>query len=153
PVAALWRRLHATAETFAAVGLLLVILDGYAAWAVNLAHVRDLPGTRYAALVCAVTAAVGLGYRAATRLTGPAFVAVLAAPPVLPLFVARAQPDAAGSAVVFAGVAVLSLAVVLRHRGRTDAPATALRVTGWILYGLALAPAAIQALVAEAQAG
>src|SRR5947208_2412649 len=49
------RRLTGTAETFAALGLLLVLLDGYAAWSVNLAGLAH--GTRpavYAAGVCAV---------------------------------------------------------------------------------------------------
>ncbi|MCI4062461.1 hypothetical protein MRQ36_07755 [Micromonospora sp. R77] len=51
PLVARWRGLRGTAETFAAVGLLLVLLDGYAAWSVDLAGVADWPGTRYAALV------------------------------------------------------------------------------------------------------
>ncbi|GAB3954494.1 hypothetical protein GCM10027614_61680 [Micromonospora vulcania] len=51
PLLAVRRGLRGTAETFAAVGLLLVVLDGYAAWSVNLAGVTDWPGTRYAALV------------------------------------------------------------------------------------------------------
>src|SRR6266516_7616658 len=52
------RRLTGTAETFAALGLLLVLLDGYAAWAVNLFDVTDLfTSPRYAGLVCAGTAA------------------------------------------------------------------------------------------------
>ena len=38
------RSLTATAETFAAVGLLLVLLDGYAAWSVNLFGVADASG-------------------------------------------------------------------------------------------------------------
>lgn len=51
PLLAVRRGLHGTAETFAAVGLLLVVLDGYAAWSVDLAGVAGWPGSRYAALV------------------------------------------------------------------------------------------------------
>ena len=43
PLVALRRRLTATAETFAALGLLLVLLDGYAAWKVNLFGVAAMP--------------------------------------------------------------------------------------------------------------
>src|SRR5207248_3158895 len=56
PPAALARRLAATAETFAALGLLLVLLDGYAAWYVDLAGVATvLSPAGYAGTVCAVT--------------------------------------------------------------------------------------------------
>lgn len=51
PLVAVRRGLRGTAETFAAVGLLLVLLDGYAAWSVDLVGVADWPATRYAALV------------------------------------------------------------------------------------------------------
>ncbi|WCN80601.1 hypothetical protein [Micromonospora sp. LH3U1] len=51
PLLAVRRGLRGTAETFAAVGLLLVVLDGYAAWSVDLAGVAGWPGSRYAALV------------------------------------------------------------------------------------------------------
>jgi hypothetical protein len=48
PPVALLRRLSGTAETFAALALLLVLLDGYAAWYVNLAGVHALAPMRYA---------------------------------------------------------------------------------------------------------
>jgi hypothetical protein len=73
-----------TAETFAAVGLLLVILDGYAARAVNLFGLAALPPLRFAGVVCAVTAVVAAGYAAWTRLTGPRLAALLAAQPAVP---------------------------------------------------------------------
>src|SRR4051812_11791425 len=85
-----WRRLTGVAETFAAIGLLLMLLDGYAAWYVNLAGVATAASpTGYAALVCAITAAVGLGYGYATGLTGPRLAALLVAQPVLPLLLER----------------------------------------------------------------
>ena len=62
PLVAMRRGLRGTAETFAAVGLLLVVLDGYAAWSVDLLGVAGWPGTRYAALVGGASAAVATGY-------------------------------------------------------------------------------------------
>ncbi|MBM0229432.1 hypothetical protein JNW87_32175, partial [Micromonospora sp. ATA51] len=85
PLVATRRGLRGTAETFAAVGLLLVLLDGYAAWTVDLFGVAGWPGTRYAALVGGIGAAVSAGYARLSRLTVPWFAALLAAQPVLPL--------------------------------------------------------------------
>ena len=62
PLIATRRGLRGTAETFAAVGLLLVLLDGYAAWTVDLFGVAGWPGTRYAALVGGIGAAAAAGY-------------------------------------------------------------------------------------------
>ena len=45
PLVAVRRGLRGTAETFAAVGLLLVVLDGYAAWSVDLVGVAGWPGS------------------------------------------------------------------------------------------------------------
>ncbi|MBM0278686.1 hypothetical protein JM949_26895, partial [Micromonospora sp. STR1s_6] len=92
PLLAVRRGLRGTAETFAAVGLLLVVLDGYAAWSVNLAGVAGWPGSRYAALVGGASAAVAVGYGRWTGLTGPWFAGLLAAQPVLPLLAAEARP-------------------------------------------------------------
>ncbi|MCL7456622.1 hypothetical protein M8I35_05455 [Micromonospora sp. MSM11] len=119
PLVAVRRGLRGTAETFAAVGLLLVLLDGYAAWSVDLVGVADWPGTRYAALVGGASAAVAAGYARLSGLTVPWFAALLTAQPVLPLLAADARPDAAGWSMVFLGVALLDLAVlvVLRRRG------------------------------------
>ncbi|MCW6008848.1 hypothetical protein K1W54_30535, partial [Micromonospora sp. CPCC 205371] len=131
PPLALRRKLTATAETFAAVGLLLVLLDGYAAWYVNLFGLADWPGTRYAALVCGVTAAVAAGYAVATGLSGPRFAAVAVAQPVLPLLAYRSDPDAFGWALVFVAVALLDLLLVWRASGP-------LRVAGWVAHWAAL---------------
>jgi len=164
PLLALRRGLTATAETFAGLGLLLVVLDGYAAWYVDLFGVRSLPATRYAGLVCAVTAVVAAGYRALTRLVGPTFAAILAAQPVLLLVAAEWHPGAAGWSMVAAGVAALNLLVAFRTTrttlttGATTAPtaaavvARARRTTGWILHAIALSVAALAALIAEVSA-
>ncbi|PZG18185.1 hypothetical protein C1I95_14020, partial [Micromonospora craterilacus] len=158
PLVARWRGLRGTAETFAAVGLLLVVLDGYAAWTVDLFGVTGWPGSRYAAFVAAVSAAVAAGYARVSRLAVPWFAALLAAQPVLPLFAAEARPETAGWAVVFVGVALVDLAVIvaLRHRSRavagegaatTPALRMAGQVTAGIGYGVAVLLAAGCALV------
>ncbi|RZU77926.1 hypothetical protein EV384_6670 [Micromonospora kangleipakensis] len=160
------RGLRGTAETFAAVGLLLVLLDGYAAWTVDLFGVAGWPGTRYAALVGGIGAAVAAGYARLSRLTVPWFAALLAAQPVLPLAAAAARPSAAGWALVCTGVALGDLLVVVALRPRV-APAAgpvagdearpgtlvgtpaviAGRVLGWLGHGVALTVAAGCALV------
>ncbi|GIJ40747.1 SCO7613 C-terminal domain-containing membrane protein [Micromonospora andamanensis] len=159
PLVARWRGLRGTAETFAAVGLLLVLLDGYAAWSVDLFGVTAWPGSRYAALVAAVGAAVALGYARLSRLAVPWFAALLVVQPVLPLLAAEARPEPAGWAVVFVGVALVDLAVVavLRQRagvvadeGVATTPAVRLAggalawtgFAGWLLLaaGCALVP-------------
>ncbi|WP_406041292.1 hypothetical protein OG799_33975 [Micromonospora sp. NBC_00898] len=116
PLVATRRGLRGTAETFAAVGLLLVLLDGYAAWTVDLFGVAGWPGTRYAALVGGIGAAVAAGYARLSRLTVPWFAALLAAQPVLPLAAAAARPSAAGWALVCTGVALGDLLVVVALR-------------------------------------
>ncbi|MFV2100122.1 SCO7613 C-terminal domain-containing membrane protein [Micromonospora sp. LOL_024] len=118
PLVARWRGLRGTAETFAAVGLLLVLLDGYAAWTVDLFGVTAWSGSRYAALVAAGCAAVAVGYARLSRLSVPWFAALLAGQPVLPLLAAPAGPGPAGWSVVFVGVALLDLAVVVVLRWR-----------------------------------
>ncbi|MEU5787652.1 hypothetical protein ABZ754_07965 [Micromonospora purpureochromogenes] len=123
PLVAVRRGLRGTAETFAAVGLLLVVLDGYAAWAVDLFGVADWPGTRYAALVGGAGAAIAAGYARLSRLTVPWFAALLVAQPVLPLAAVAAHPGAAGWALVLLGVALLDLVVVVALRRRSAVPA------------------------------
>ncbi|MFJ8581164.1 SCO7613 C-terminal domain-containing membrane protein [Micromonospora sp. NPDC093277] len=155
PLVARRRGLRGTAETFAAVGLLLVLLDGYAAWSVDLFGVAGWPGSRYAALVGGASAAIAAGYARLSRLTVPWFAALLVAQPVLPLAVVAAEPSAAGWAVVLTGLALGDLAVVVALRSRL-APAPGAGgasavfagwVLGWIGHGAALAAAAGCALV------
>ncbi|MET7947369.1 hypothetical protein [Micromonospora sp. NPDC005324] len=121
PLLAVRRGLRGTAETFAAVGLLLVVLDGYAAWSVDLAGVTGWPGSRYAALVGGASAAVAVAYGRWSGLTGPWFAALVAAQPALPLLAAEAGLGAAGWALVLLGVASLNLAVLAALRGREGA--------------------------------
>ncbi|MEU1684206.1 hypothetical protein [Micromonospora sp. NPDC005707] len=118
PLVARARGLRGTAETFAAVGLLLVLLDGYAAWSVDLFGVAGWPGSRYAALVGGTGAAVAAGYARLSRLTVPWFAALLTAQPVLPLAAAAARPSAAGWALVLTALALGDLVVVVALRRR-----------------------------------
>ncbi|MEV4120797.1 hypothetical protein [Micromonospora sp. NPDC049645] len=131
PLLAVRRGLRGTAETFAAVGLLLVVLDGYAAWSVDLGGVASWPGSRYAALVGGASAAVAVAYGRWSRLTGPWFAALLAAQPVLPLLAAEAGWGATGWALVLLGLAVLNLAVLAVLRGREGAA----QLVGRVLAG------------------
>jgi hypothetical protein len=118
PPVALRRKLSATAETFAAVGLLLALLDGYAAWYVNLFGVADGSPWGYAGAVCAVSAAVAAGYEHVTGLTGPRFAALVVAQPVVPLLVVPTHPGATGWALAFAAVGAIDVAVLALRRTR-----------------------------------
>ncbi|XVV14883.1 SCO7613 C-terminal domain-containing membrane protein [Actinoplanes sp. CA-131856] len=132
------RGLTATAETFAAVGLLLTLLDGYAAWHVNLFGVAEGSAWGYAAAVCAVTGAVAAGYEHFTGLVAPRYAALLVAQPVLPLLVAIAGPALTGWAFAFVGVAAIDVAVLATGR---------LRVASAVTGGVAVVVAAGCALL------
>ncbi|MFJ5600418.1 SCO7613 C-terminal domain-containing membrane protein [Micromonospora parva] len=147
PLLAVRRGLRGTAETFAAVGLLLVVLDGYAAWSVNLAGVAGWPGSRYAALVGGASAAVAVAYGRWSGLTGPWFAALVAAQPALPLLAAETGAGAAGWALILLGVALLNLAVLAALRGREGAAQLVGRVLAGIAHVAALLNAAACALV------
>jgi hypothetical protein len=158
PPVAVRRGLAATAETFAAVGLLLVLLDGYAAWYVDLFAVTRFSPWVYAALVCTVTAAVALALSrlsgprpagprpagprlAGPRLAGPRLAALLIAQPVLPLLTVPAHPSVAGYAYTFAGVLALNLTVLVLT-GHT------LRIVAGALAGAAALPVGAFAVIA-----
>ncbi len=149
PPVALWRRLTATAETFAAVGLLLVVLDGYAAWYVNLFGVQSIPAARYAGVVAIVTAGVALAYRLATRLVGPGLVALTAVQPVLPLLLAGESLGSPTWSLVFSAVALLDLSLLWGWRTRSGVVSLIMRAGAWFFFAAALLVAAIVAYVAE----
>ncbi|MFV2021232.1 SCO7613 C-terminal domain-containing membrane protein [Micromonospora sp. LOL_023] len=144
PPLANWRGLRGTAETFAALGLLLVLLDGYAARYVDLFDVGDLPAARYAAATFAVTGLVAAGYHLLTGLTAARFVALLAAQPVLPLLAVDVRADTAGWTLLLLGTAATTLAMI----ALTPRERPAVRITGWVLVGFTLTTAAITALAA-----
>jgi hypothetical protein len=175
PHVAIWRELAATAETFAALGLLLLLLDGYAAWYVDIAGLTDHTSpTTYAGLVFGVTAMIGGAYARLTRLAVPRYAALAAAQPVLPLLASARISDQAAWSAVYAVVAALDLLLVALIGRRATAavpiPTTAdhpaapatygrtpgIRETAWTLSGLALAVAALLgfgALLADAYDG
>ncbi|WP_433126961.1 SCO7613 C-terminal domain-containing membrane protein [Micromonospora sp. CA-240977] len=147
PLLAVRRGLRGTAETFAAVGLLLVVLDGYAAWSVDLAGVAGWPGSRYAALVGGASAAVAVVYGRWSGLTGPWFAALLAAQPVVPLLAVAAEPGAAGWTLVLLAVALLDLAVLAALRRRDGAAPLVGRVAAAVGHVAALVGATSCALL------
>jgi hypothetical protein len=158
PVVARRRGLGGTAETFAALGLLLVVLDGYAIWSVDLFGARSVAPATWSAAVCAGTALVAVGYARGTGLTGPAFAALGLLQPVLPLLAVEAHPTIAGWAYVWVALAAADLGLTrwLRGAGRlrgTGAVRVALRVCGWVFTGAALVAGASLALVAVLTAG
>lgn len=109
PVLLTRRNLAATAETVAAVALLLVLLDGYVVWTLRLFGAAAIPDTTYFGLVCLVTAGLSIGYHATSHLVAPRFATVLVLQPVLPLLAYPALHDPAAWALVLAGVAAIDL--------------------------------------------
>jgi hypothetical protein len=163
PVLLARRTLTATAETIAGLGLLLVLLDGYAAYSSDLAGLASVPAPLYAAVLFALVAGVAAAYRLATHLRAPQFAALLAVQPLLPLVGAHLGLGTDGFCFVFALVAAQNLgAVVLFSRdlnlARTAArPSTGswprmLRELAWVLFGVALAGAVALALLGEVRA-
>ncbi len=156
-------RLTATAETIAAIGLLLLLLDGYTAYSADLARIRAVPPALYAAILFALVTGVAGAYRFATHLRAPQFAALLAVQPLLPLLAVNFALDRDGFAAVFAVVAAFNLGAVvlfgteirllaagrLRLAGRSLAPAGTgtgwpgmLRELAWFLFGATLAASA-----------
>ncbi|WP_329103936.1 SCO7613 C-terminal domain-containing membrane protein [Streptomyces sp. NBC_01439] len=133
PVLLLRRGLRSTAESVAAVGLLLTVLDAYALYAVGM---PDTDGTGYAAGAAAVLAAAWAGYGSGLRkLRIPLPAAVLAAQFALPLaaLAVRPGPQALGWALLATAVLDAALAV----RVRAAAIPAAVTGAGALLIGVA----------------
>ena len=111
PPLALRRGLTATAETVAAVGVLLTLLCGYAAWSVDLFGLAHGSPARYAGAVCLLTAAVAAGYALVTGLRGPRWQALLIFQPALPLLLSPSHPGPAVWSLTFGAIAAVDLAV------------------------------------------
>ncbi|MET9608989.1 hypothetical protein ABZZ17_28655 [Streptomyces sp. NPDC006512] len=138
PVALLRRGLRSTAESVAAVGLLLTVLDAYALHAAGLPGVD---GVAYAAGATAALAALWAGYGSAlARLRLPLPVAVLAAQLPLPLaaYAAGAGPVGGGWAVLATAALDGVLAVTVTRRP--------VRVTAWVTAAVAGAIALLTGL-------
>ncbi|MDG4828674.1 permease [Solwaraspora sp. WMMD1047] len=103
------RGLTSTAETVAAVGLLLVPLTGYAVWTVDRVWSSGLSGAVFGGIICLITVGVAIAYAGATGLNAPRYAAVLAAQPVVPLLAYDWISGATGWTVVLAVVAALDL--------------------------------------------
>jgi hypothetical protein len=142
PVAS--RGLTATAETLAALGLLLFAVAGYPLWTTE---VVALPASTYSGLVAAATALVGWGFHLLTRLAVPAWATVLALQPVVPLVAAPLAVGSTGWAVVFSLVAahnaVLATAIHRRWLGYLT----------WALHAVAVAVAVTAAVAGLFLAG
>ncbi|MDP9239608.1 MAG: hypothetical protein M3O55_03075, partial [Actinomycetota bacterium] len=130
------RRLTATAETIALLGLVLMCMDAYAAYRVGAFGLDQVDGWGYAAAATALIAAVAMSYPAAVpvgliRLAG-LFVAQLPAPLAVGAL-PRVTPT--GTALAATIVIALNLAVAAVTRGR--AGHTPERIIAWILAGVA----------------
>lgn len=159
------RGLTATAETVAAVGLLLVLLDGYALWTIDEVRAGPLSGPVFGGLTFVAVAAVAAAYSRVTGLTVPRYATVLALQPVVPLLVFHQITGPAGWALALTAVATLDLylGLQLTRHGRLDLllkpppdaeptegsqNSAGLPETTWVLHGLTIAAALIYAVVA-----
>ncbi|MFE9930557.1 SCO7613 C-terminal domain-containing membrane protein [Streptomyces sp. NPDC005533] len=150
PVPLLRRGLGSTAESVAAVGLLLTVLDAYGLYAVGM---PDANGFGYAAGAAAVLAAVWAGYGSALRkLRIPLPAAVLAAQFPLPLATLAAHGGTLALGWALLATAALDGALALRARAAA-APAAVLTTAALVIgvaeswsagsAGQALTPAAL----------
>lgn len=127
------RGLRGTAETFAALGFLFVLLDGYAAWYVNLLGIKEnWDPSFYQAMVLAVTACLATGYALVCEVTGPRFIALAAAQPVLPLIFANSGISLEQWVFVLSGIALLNAAILWRRPKPLG-----LIILAWIFHGAA----------------
>ncbi|WP_184490892.1 SCO7613 C-terminal domain-containing membrane protein [Streptomyces sp. I6] len=144
PLPLLRRRLVSTAESVAALGLVLTVLDAYAL------RRAVLPGTdalAYTAVAAGVLAAVWAGYgRAAGGLRLPLPGAVVAGQLPLPLWALSADGSAGTTAWAALATAGLDLVIALaarRNGVRVAAVACAVAAGGWsLLTGLRLSVSA-----------
>jgi hypothetical protein len=143
------RGLTATAETVAAVGLILVAVVGYALWRTD--AVAAVPGPTFAGIVAGTVAGVSYGYRRLTGLAVPRYAATVALQPVLPLLAYPWVTGPAGWSLIFSLVAAQD--AVLGHLDqRRVAVRRPLRHLAWLCHGVALGAAIAWAIAALAQA-
>ncbi|WP_436533016.1 SCO7613 C-terminal domain-containing membrane protein [Actinoplanes sp. HUAS TT8] len=142
PPFAVRRSLTGAAETLAAVGLLMILLDGYAAWSVDLLGVSTLRPATYAAIVGALTSAIAFGYGRLVGLPGPKIAALLIVQPVIPLAV---HADATGTSLALTGTVAVNIAALHRLRFRTSGAGLVAYVCGFVA-ALAAALLAVNAL-------
>ncbi|WP_203755157.1 SCO7613 C-terminal domain-containing membrane protein [Actinoplanes cyaneus] len=143
PPFAVRRGLTGAAETLAAVGLLMILLDGYAAWSVDLLGATALRPATFAAVVSAVTAAIGFGYGRLVGLPGPKISALVIAQPVFPLLAAAVHADATGWSLALSGTTAVNVAALRRVRFATSGVGPVAYLCGFVA---ALAAAALALL-------
>jgi hypothetical protein len=159
PVTFAQRRLVVTAETLAAVALLMVLLDGYVAWSLDLFGGEVIPTPIYFALVCLTTAGIAVGYAYATHLLAARYATLIVVQPVIPLLGYEWISGPTGWALALAGVAVLNLALsfgAVRDRvvfGVVVLPeerrgAALLYDAAWVLFAIAYGAAGAYATTA-----
>ncbi|MFY1636069.1 SCO7613 C-terminal domain-containing membrane protein [Solwaraspora sp. WMMB335] len=105
------RGLTSTAETIAAVALVLVPIDGFALWATDVVRAGPVSGTVFAGFTFGVTALVAGAYATTTGLRLPRYAMVLAIQPVIPLLCYDLIDGSAGWALVLTAVAAVDLAL------------------------------------------
>ncbi|QSB15740.1 hypothetical protein JQS43_05210 [Natronosporangium hydrolyticum] len=143
PALAKWRQLPATAETLAVVGMLVLLLDGYAAWQAGM--VTLVAGSTWAGAVLAGVAGISLGYARLSGLVGLRFVALVLAQGSVPLLAATLIGRLDGLAAQSLGAAALALLLAAGNlvlverlrRGPDPRPASSaiLLGLGWLLVG------------------
>jgi hypothetical protein len=150
------RGLTSTAETLAAVGLIFVLLTGYAIWTAGAFGGSGVTAPVFAGIVCLVAAGVAAGYREISHLIAPRFAGVLLLQPVLPLIGHSALHGAAGWASLLAGVAAqdFALSLLLRRRqaGHAGDGTPYLRDAVWLLHGLAVLASLVCAVITLSRA-
>lgn len=140
------RGLKATAETICSVGLLFVLLLGFAIWTAWFAH-SALPATTYAGLVFLSTAVVAGLYRNASHLKAPRYATVLLLQPVIPLLLGHALHDSVTWSGALSAIALLDLGVALVLRTSPDGE-DYLENAAWVLHGAAVVGAVAGASMA-----
>lgn len=118
PVVLVRRKLNATAETIALIGLVLLAMDGYAAYHVGAFGLDDANGYGYSATVLAVIAATAVAYSRAVPLRLLTPVADVIAQPIVPLIAAAVHTTLVGSALALTIVAGLNVALIAAIRSR-----------------------------------
>jgi hypothetical protein len=144
------RMLMSTAETIASVGLLYVLLDGFAIRSAWFAHTA-IPRTTFAGLIFLGTAGVAASYRKLTHLKAPRFATMLLLQPVIPLLAGSVLHGAVAWAGVLAAVGLQDLLMALVLRGRPNGTGY-LEDAAWILHGTAVVASLVFATVALAGA-
>ena len=130
------RRLRDTAETIALLGVVLLLLDAYAIWAVDLAGVQHLDPAGYAAGALAVVCAGWVGYAVAVPLRLPLPTAVVLAQPVPMLAAIALDASPSGFVLAWGLTAALDLGVHHVARVRTTPGPTSggvTRTATWIV--------------------